>query len=68
LVSIVNQNKNNNLIYEMGVTYKDNKIYLEIDHRTIGNGNNFNNFLESINSLCPRNRIIRYGFIRWLLQ
>ncbi|KAG4098338.1 hypothetical protein H8356DRAFT_1672841, partial [Neocallimastix lanati (nom. inval.)] len=33
--SIVNQNKNNNLIYEMGVTYKDNKIYLEIDHRTI---------------------------------
>ncbi|ORX94677.1 hypothetical protein LY90DRAFT_520381, partial [Neocallimastix californiae] len=48
LISIVNQN-NNNLIYGMGVTYKDNKIYSEIDHRTIGNGNNL---IESINSLC----------------
>ncbi|KAL6612728.1 hypothetical protein LY90DRAFT_500732 [Neocallimastix californiae] len=36
-------------MYGTGVIYKDNKIYKEIDHRTIGNENNL---LESINSLC----------------
>ncbi|ORX46952.1 hypothetical protein BCR32DRAFT_288238 [Anaeromyces robustus] len=48
LVSITNLH-NKNLMYGMGVIYKDNKIYAEIDHRTIGNRNNL---LESINSLC----------------
>ena len=48
LVSMVNQH-NNNLMYGMGATYKDNKIYAEIDYRTIGVGNNL---MESINNLC----------------
>jgi len=48
LVSIVNIN-NGNVIYGLGIIFKDGRISSEIDYRTIGEGNNLN---ESINSLC----------------
>ena len=48
LLSIVNIN-NGNLIYGLGVMFEDGKISSEIDYRSIGEGNNLN---EALNSLC----------------
>ena len=48
LLSIVNIN-NGNLIYDLGVMFEDGKISSEIDYRSIGEGNNLN---EALNSLC----------------